>query len=193
MPPAAPVPPDEAVQALDRVYSARAATRGQLRSYSYPLIVFGALTMLSTPFFSIWEGAGVAAFWLVAAPAGALVVARQQRAREITIGAGRASRSYAVTATALVLACFGLGMIGSVTDQVDVSRFGPPLAISIAYLVFSRLERSVALAALASVAAALTIVLAVTDVEHAVQILTLTYGASFLTLGVITRSNSQRT
>lgn len=193
MPPATTVPPDEAVQALDRVYSARAATRGRLRSYSYPLIVFGALTMLSTPFFSIWEGAGVALFWLVAAPAGALVVARQQFAREITIGAGRAPRPYAVTATALVLACFGLGMIGGVTDQVDVSRFGPPLAISIAYLVFSRLERSVTLAALATAAAALTIVLAVTDIDHAVQILTLTYGASFLILGVITHSSSQRT
>lgn len=192
MRPAASVSPDEASQKLKSVRDARTASRGRLRSYSYPLIVFGALTMLSAPFFSIWEGAGVALFWLVAAPAGAFVVAREQRTREITVGAGRSARPYAITAAALVLACFALGTIGGVTDQVDVSRFGPPLAVSIAYLVFAWLERSAALAALATLVAVLTFVLAITGIDHAAQILALTYGASFLTLGVIARSGTRR-
>jgi len=188
----AAIPPDEAAQMLDSVRDTRAATRGQLRSYWFALIVFGVLTMLSAPFFSIWEGAAVALFWLVAAPAGTFAVARQQRAQTQAAGAHRAARPYMITAAALIAACFALGVTGGAMDERDLANFGPPLAVSAAYLVFAWLERSIALAMLATGLAALTIAFAAGDVEHAAQILALTYGASFLTLGLIARARRPR-
>lgn len=186
------IPPDEAARTLDSVRETRAATRGQLRSYWFALIVFGVLTMLSAPFFSIWDGAGVALFWLVAAPAGTFAVARHQCAQRLAAGAHRPARPYMITAWALIAACFALGGAGGIVGEQDLARFGPPLAIAVAYLVFAWLERSIALAALALGLAALTIAFATGDVGHAAPILALTYGASFLTLGVIARARRPR-
>jgi len=186
------VPPDEAAQLLDSVRTARDATRGRLRSYWFALVVFGVLTTLSAPFFAIWNGGGVALFWLVAAPAGTFAVMRYQRGRASATGAWRAGRPYNITAGALIAACFGLGIIGGVTDHMDIANFGPPLAISAAYLVFAWLERSLALALLALSVAGLTIGLAVADVDHAAQILALSYGASFAIVGLAVRPRNPR-
>jgi hypothetical protein len=188
----AAIPPDEAAQLLESVRTARHATRGRLRSYWFALVVFGVLTILSAPFFSLWDGGGVALFWLVAAPAGTLAVVRYQRGRAFATGAMRDARPYNITAGALIAACFGLGIIGGVTDQADVASFGPPLAISAAYLVFAWLERSLALALLAMSVAGLTIGLAVADVDHAARILALSYGASFAIVGLLVRPRSPR-
>lgn len=188
----ATLPPNEAAQTLQSVRAARAVTRRRLSGYAFPLIVFGALTLLSAPFFAIWEGAGVALFWLVAAPLGTFAVARHQRTRALTMGAGRAGRPYAITATALIAACFALGIVGGASGELDIAKFGPPLAICAAYVVFAWLERSIALAALATVVGALTIGFAVADVDDAAQILALIYGASFVALGLGVRVRSPR-
>lgn len=184
--------PDEAARTLDSVRSTRAETKGQLRSYWYPLIVFGVLTMLSAPFFALWDGSGVALFWLVAAPLGSFAVVRHQQTQALTVGAGRAVRPYAITGIALIVACFGLGAIGGATGELDIANFGPPLAVATAYVVFAWLERSLALAALATALAAITIGFAAFGVEHAAPILALIYGASFVALGLAARAKSPR-
>lgn len=183
----ATIPPDEAAHTLQSVRAARDATRGRLASFWYPLIVFGVLTMLSAPAFGIWDGGGVALFWLVAAPLGTFLTIRHQRAQMLATGAVRCERSYAITGCALIAACFGLGAIGGVTGHDDIARFGPPLAISAAYLVFARLERNVRLAVLASALAAVTIFAAIADVGHASQALAIGYGGSFVLLGLSER------
>lgn len=192
MNPTAAIPPDEAARTLESVRATRDATHGQLRSYWYPLIVFGTLTMLSAPFFALWDGGGVALFWLVAAPAGSFAVVRHQCTQALIMGAGRAVRPYAITGIALIVACFGLGAIGGATGELDIANFGPPLAVAAAYVAFAWLERSAALAALATGLAALTIGFAVSGVDHAAPILALTYGASFVVVGLAARAKSQR-
>ncbi|MDX6691337.1 MAG: hypothetical protein QOG15_2794 [Solirubrobacteraceae bacterium] len=187
MQPSATIPPDEAARTLASVRAARDATRGQLASFWYPLVVFGVLTMLSAPTFQIWDGGGVALFWLIAAPVGTFLTIRHQRAEMLATGAVRCERSYSITACVLIAACFGLGVVGGVTGHDDIARFGPPLAISAAYLVFARLERNLRLAALASALAALTIFAAIADVGHASQALALGYGGSFVLLGLSER------
>ncbi len=62
------MPPDEAATTLASIRSTRERTRGDLQRYWFAAVVFGVLTLLSTPFFSIWGGAAVGLFWLVAAP-----------------------------------------------------------------------------------------------------------------------------
>jgi hypothetical protein len=187
MQPSTTIPPDEAARTLAGVRAARDATRGRLSAFWYPLIVFGALTMLSAPTFAIWDGAGVALFWLVAAPLGTFLTIRHQRAEMLATGAVRVERPYIVTGCALIAACFILGGVGGATGQEDIANFGPPLAISTAYLMFAWLERNVRLAVLAVALAALAIFALAADAGHPAQSLALGYGGSFVLLGLSER------
>lgn len=184
------VPPAEAARTLTSIRATRKRTRADLRSYWYPLVVFGVLTLLSTPFFEIWDGAGAGLYWLVAAPAGIAVVARHSRRRELSTGLAPAPRPYIVTAVCLVAACFALGFGGGIADEPDVANFGPPLAVAAAYLVYAWLERSVLLVVLACALAGLTVALALGDVARAIQIVALADGASFVLVGLLARTRS---
>ena len=183
----ATIPSEDAASTLAALRSTRARTRADLRSYWFALVVFGALTLLSTPFFDLWDGAGVGLFWLVAAPLGMAAMARYHRNRDDELGIAPAPRAYVITAGALVAACFGLGFGGGFSDQPDVATFGPPLAIAVAYVVFAWLERSAVLALVACVMGGLTVALAAAEVANAGQILAGAYGASFLILGLLAR------
>jgi hypothetical protein len=186
------VPPDEAARTLMSIRSTRERTRADLRSYWYPLVIFGVLTLLSTPFFDLWDGAGAGVFWLVAAPAGMAAVARHYRRREFRAGLTVASRPYVVTAACLLTACFALGFGGGIAGNADVASFGPPLAVAVAYVVFAWLERSVLLALLAFALAGLTVALALADVARANQIVAAADGASFVLLGLLARTWTPR-
>jgi hypothetical protein len=186
------VPPEEATGTLTSIRSTRRRTRADLRSYWYPLVVFGVLTLLSSPFFELWDGAGAGLFWLVAAPAGIALVMRHYRHRELTVGLASAPRPYVVTAACLVAACFALGFGGGIAGEQDVASFGPPLAVSAAYLVYAWLERAALLALLAFALAGLTIALALGDVQRANQIVAAADGASFVLVGLLARTRSPR-
>lgn len=184
----APIPAEDAASTLAAIRSTRARTRADLRSYWFALVVFGTLTLLSTPFFDLWDGAGVGLFWLVAAPLGMAAMARYHRNRDDELGIASAPTAYVITSAALVAACFVLGFGGGLSDQPDVATFGPPLAIAVAYGVFAWLERSAMLALVACVMGVLTVALAAADVANAGQILAGAYGASFLILGLLART-----
>ena len=186
------VPPEEAARTLTSIRSTRERTRADRRSYWYPLVVFGVLTLLSTPFFELWHGAGAGAVWLVAAPAGIAVVARHYRRRELSVGLASAPRPYLVTAACLVAACFALGFGGGIAGEPDVANCGPPLAVAVAYVVYAWLERTALLALLACALAGLTIALALGDVGRANQIVAAADGASFVLVGLLARTRSPR-
>lgn len=166
--------------------------RADLRAYWYPLVVFGVLTLLSTPFFELWDGAGAGLFWLVAAPAGIALVVRHYHRRELSVGLASAPRPYVVTAVCLVAACFALGFGGGIAGEPDVANFGPPVAVAVAYLVYAWLERTVLLALLAIALAGLTVALALGDIERANQIVAAADGASFVLVGLLARTWSPR-
>lgn len=150
------------------------------------------LTLLSTPFFELWDGAGAGLFWLVAAPAGIALVMRHYRRRELTAGLASAPRPYVVTAACLVAACFALGFGDGIAGEQDVANFGPPLAVSAAYLVYAWLERAALLALLAFALAGLTIALALGDAQRANQIVAAADGASFVLVGLLARTRNPR-
>jgi hypothetical protein len=186
------VPPAEAARTLTSIRETRKRTRAELRSYWYPLVVFGVLMLVSTPFFKLWDGAGVGAYWLVAAPAGMAAVARHYRRRELDAGLATAPRPYNVVAVCLVAACFALGFGGGIAGNDDVASFGPPLAVAVAYVVYAWLERSLLLLVLACVLAALTVALALGDIPHANQIAAAADGASLVLAGLLARARSPR-
>jgi hypothetical protein len=186
------VPPEEAAHTLTSIRAARERTRTDLRAYWYPLVVFGVLTLLSTPFFELWDGAGAGLFWLVAAPAGIALVTRHYRRRELSVGLASAPRPYVITAVCLVAACFALGSGGGIAGEPAVANFGPPLAVAVAYIVYAWLERAALLALLACALAGLAIALALGDVERANQILAAADGASFVLVGLLARTRGPR-
>ena len=153
-------------------------------------MLFGVLTMLSTPFFWLWDGSGVGLFWLVAAPAGSVAVARHYRRRALSTGVARSPRAHMITAYGLITACFALGFGGGIGGQEAVAGFGPPLAIAVAYVIFAWLESSALLALVACLLGALTIALANADVADAAQILALAYGLSFVGAGLLARTRA---
>jgi len=179
--------PDDAATTLAGIRATREKTRSDLCSYWFALVLFGTLTLLSTPFYSMGDGTEVGLFWLVAAPLGMAVMARYHHNRDEEIGVRPAPRAYVITSVALIAACFATGFGGGLADQPDVSSFGPPLAIAVAYVVFARLDRSALLAVMACVLGGLTIALAVADASNPGPILAATYGASFLITGLMVR------
>lgn len=126
-------------------------------------------------------------FWLAAAPAGFAAVARHYRRRELDAGVASSPRAYVVTSCLLIGACFALGFGGGIGGEPDIARFGPPLAIALAYVAFAWLERS---ALLACSLGGLTLALAFSEVTDVSQILAAAYGASFLFVGVIARTRT---
>lgn len=186
------LPPDEAARTLAGIRSTRERTRSDLSSYWYPLVLFGALTVLSTPFFWLWDGGGVGLFWLAAAPAGSVAVGRYYRRRALSSGVARSPRAHIITAYGLIVACFALGFGGGIGGQDDIAGFGPPLAIAAAYVIFAWLESSALLALVACLLGGLTIALATADVAAAPQILALVYGLGFVSVGLLARTRTSR-
>jgi energy-converting hydrogenase Eha subunit E len=182
-----PISPEEAGNTLDSVHVTRAATRERLGPYWFALVVFGVLTMLSSPLFDVRDGAGVALFWLVAGPAGMFVVARHERAHVLATGAARAERPYAVTIGALAVAWFAVGAVGGATGNGDIATLGAPLAVAGAYLVFAWLGRSLVFAAWAMVLAAVTIIAVVADLDGISRSLAIGIGGNLLFLGLSER------
>lgn len=185
------IPRSDAQRMLAEVDAVRAQTRDGLRGLWFPMIVYGALLMLSAPFFSVWDGAAVGLFWLVAAAAGTVLVQRHYCERALSIGAHPATRPYVVTSVVLVAACFLLGGLGGALGAETLAAVGPPLAISVAYVVFAWLDRSIAPALLAVLLAGLAIALAIAGTANPGPILALAYGASFLALGLLLRSTGR--
>lgn len=125
----------------------RRRTRADLEEFWFPLVLFGSLTLLSLPVAGLGDGLGAAVFWGVAGPAGAVAVALHYKRRELALGATRCATPYLLTAGGLMVGSFLLPALTSEAVQPVASAF----AIAAGYMVFARLERSGALAALSAV------------------------------------------
>lgn len=155
--------PDEAVEVLRGTEEVRRQTRAILRSAWFPPLVFGVLTLLSMSL--AWNSQGVRLlYWLVAGPAGLVVVYLHFRRRRTQIGVEGPARSETVAAIVVfavaLLAAAGLGGSGRLFGLLDIPVgwglpglgivFVPPLAAPIAftagYLVLARMERKPGLA-----------------------------------------------
>ena len=130
--------PEQVLSELDRL---RIMARGDRRPSSVPLVVFGALTLLSAPLFGdgmlMWR----AVYWAVAGPAGFLFIALWYRKRRLRTGGGSGRGSY-VNAGLLVLASFLL-VLPLLAIQIPT--------IALALLVLALLQRNVYLVAFAVV------------------------------------------
>jgi hypothetical protein len=163
-------------------------TQSLLRSFWFPLVVFGTLTLLSAPVAAIGEGAVVAVYWAVAGVGGGALVGWYYHAREERLGVSRSGVPYIATAVVLLVAAFLLPAVTSGRLQEVVSAF----AVGGAYLVFAWLDRSVVLAALAVTVAVVPAVALASSLEHPGPVAAAVTGLAVLLTGLAARRAEQQ-
>lgn len=137
---------EKAIQTVEKLELLKETTRTNLRGAWFPLVLFGLLTLLSAVVLAIWGGPALGPFWSVAGIGGGIVTGAFYRRRELKIGVTDAAAPYLITAAALFVAAFGLGMVGGISGNDTLAFAGPPIAIALAYLVFAYLENQTSLA-----------------------------------------------
>lgn len=172
----------------------RQRTRSRLDDYWFPLVVFGALSILSAPCSWLLDGAAMGLFWLVAAPAGSVAVSVHCRRRELSLGLGAEATPYVLTAAGIFIAAMAAVALGGALDLDTIAALGPPLAVSLGYVVFARLVRSGFVATLALGLAGMTILLEMSDLSQveAAGAGALAYGVCWLLLGISIRLQHAR-
>ena len=174
---------DELAVTLQHVEEVRRRTRAAVHPAAFPLLLFGAFGLASTPFCAIGGGLGVGLFWLVAGPVGGVVTARYYRKRALETGAAMRPGPYWAVGAGIFVAAFMAGASGSPRWETA----GPMLAVALGYMAFARLERSWPVGAVSGLLAIVALGVAIVDPGHSCVILSLTFGVAFTTTGLILR------
>lgn len=171
----------DAAQTLGELDALRTQTRRRLEGFSFPLVLFGGLSLLAAAASAVAGVEAQALFWLFAGPGGGIAVSFHYRRRELELGLTRAAWPYVATAVALIVGAF---VLGALEQPWSV---GPWLAVAAGYLVFGWLERSVALMGMALALGALAVAVGAQGVEPVAVLLNGAYGAVFLAAGLVLR------
>lgn len=170
----------ELAATLAEVEAVRRRTRVAVHPVWFPMLLFGALGLLSIPFSFLGDGLGAGLFWLVAGPGGGVATSHYYRNRAMTLGVGVRGRAYVALGVALFVAAW-------VSGVATGSAAGPMLAVAVGYVLFARLEHSWPVAAVAAVLGVTAVVVAATGPAHGDVILTLVFGITFAATGLALR------
>jgi hypothetical protein len=180
---------EEIRQTLGEVAAVRARARAELSGLWFPSVLFGGLTVTSAAVAYLWGGRALGWYWPIVAVLGSLLTFRFYRRRERDLGLSSRAAPYVVTAGLMLLATMALAVFGTAGVRVA----GPPLAVSIGYLVFAALSRTRWLVGLALGLAAVTLGLAwLLPLRDAVWLIPLVYGSTFVIAGVGARAAEER-
>ena len=174
---------DELASTLEQVEGLRRKTRAIVHPAWFPLVMFGAFGLASTPFCAIGDGLGVGLFWAVAGPIGGVITARYYRNRALTTGAGMKGGPYWAVAAGIFVAAFAAGF----SSSSRVQSAGPMVAVALGYLAFARLERSWTIGAAADLLAAFAIAVGIADIGHSCVVLSLAFGVVLTGTGLMLR------
>jgi hypothetical protein len=175
--------PEEAAGVLRQVESLQRQTRVLLRAFWFPLVVFGAITLASTPVQWLWAGGAVGIYWALAGPLGGVGVGWYYRSRALRLGLSQPVLPYVVTAIGILLGAFILPAFAAGDLQQVISLF----AVAAGYLAFAWLDRSPTLAGLAVVMAAVPALVLMSGVDHPGAIAAGLTGLALLVTGLVSR------
>jgi hypothetical protein len=134
----------EARDRLGEVATLRTRTRRSLGAPWFPPVVFGALTVLSSPFVAAAGTVVLAPFWLVAGTLTMYAVARHYRRRARMRGVTGAGRRVGLVATAMAGACFAGGLAGGMLAGPGAGVLAPIGAVVAGYAVLGRMQHRAA-------------------------------------------------
>jgi hypothetical protein len=178
-----------AAETLEQVQEVRRSTRSDLRAFWFPLVVFGAVTIVSAAVVAAAGGEALAVYWPVAGTAGGILTGWYYGRREHQLGIEGSATPYIATAVAIMVGAMLAGVLGSQFGSGLAGAVGPSVVVAAGYFVFARLERSTTLAALAGIMLALAVGVAFSgmDADPATIVLGLTTGSASLLTGVFQR------
>lgn len=135
---------------IDEIDALRRDTRRALRSFWFPLVLFGALTLVGGIACLMGDGGAIGIYWAVAGPAGGIATGVHYARREAATGVSRPAAPYVVVAVGILAGAFILPALTSGDLQEVVSNF----AVAAGYLAFAWIERDWRIAAIAVLLAA---------------------------------------
>src|SRR4051812_27520514 len=128
--------PRQAAETLGEIAGLRRRTRRSLGTPWFPLLCFGALTVLSAPLVAVAGTAGLPPFWVVAGGAGMLLTRRHYRRRIHRRGvAGRGRRAWAIAAT-MCISSFAAGVLGGTIAGEAAGVLAPIAVVLSGYACF---------------------------------------------------------
>jgi hypothetical protein len=178
--------PRQAAEALGEIARLRGRARRSLGMPWFPLVCFGALTMLSAPLAAAAGTIALVPLWLVAGTAGMLLTRRYYRRRGERLGVtGRGRRVWAV-AGAMCIMCVAGGIVSGTTSGPAAGLLTPVVVVAAGYLALGWLQRNL-LTSLAIVPGA---VLAAVLILHgaAPWAVELAFGAAMVAAGAVLRA-----
>lgn len=186
--------PAQAGALLDEVARVRHATRTTLSGLWFPLVLFGGLSCVSAAVSWRFGGASLGVYWAVAAPLGAALTGLFYHRQERRVGLEMPPGGWIAGVVVILVGAFATGALGGALGAEVVSAAGPPLFVSLGYLIFARISRSAPLAIIAAGLAALTLAVTVSGVsaDTVASVLAAAYGVVFLTTGVLLQRQRPR-
>jgi hypothetical protein len=178
--------PQQAVEALAEVDRIRRRTQATLHTFWFPLVLWGALMLTSVPVVAVLAGPSIGVYWALAGPLGGIVTGWYYQRRERQLGVESRPGPYVAGMLGIMVGAFAAGFGGGALGLEMVAAVGPLVWISVAWLWFAWLERSLLLAGEAAGLAALAIGLWVAgaDPQQASLVGTVAYGTVFLLTGL---------
>jgi len=174
--------PRQAAEALDDLARLRRRTRRSLGRPWFPLVCFGALTVLSVPVVAVGGTAALFPLWLAAGGVGMLLTRRHYRRRARERGVMSRGRSVWAVAVAMFVGCMTAGVAAGMISGEAAGLLAPIVVVFAGYLGLGWMQRdpvaSLALAPGAALAAALALA------GLAPWIVELTFGAALIGAGV---------
>lgn len=180
---------EDAVDLLDQVARVRRSTRLSVGALWFPLVLFGFLSLVSGAVSWRVGADALGAYWLVAAPIGSVATSLFYRRRERRVGLEMPAGPALLAVAVIILGAFGTGALGGALGAETLSAVGPPLFVSIGYLMFARLERSLLLGGVAAGLAVTALAVAVAGMAaaEAATLLAVVYGVTLMLTGLAYR------
>ncbi|MEJ7584805.1 MAG: hypothetical protein WKF43_12155 [Acidimicrobiales bacterium] len=170
----------EISQTLEEIEGLRRDTRRALQSFWFPLVLFGAFSLVAGLLCQVGDGGSVAVFWAFAGPAGGISTAVYSTRREATLGLSRRAAPYIVVALGIMVGAFLLPVLTSGHLAEVVSHF----AVAAGYLGFARIERDGRIAAIAALMAAVPLLMLAIAPESACAVTAAVTGSILLASGL---------
>ncbi len=184
----------QAEELLDEVTRVRRTTRSALHGLWFPLVLFGVLSCVSAVVSWRLGGDSLGVYWAVAAPLGSGLTGLFYHRQEQRVGLEVPVRRWLPGVVIILVGAFSTGLLGGALGAEMVSAVGPPLFVSLGYLFFARMERSVPLAIVAAALAALAMALAFSggSADLLATVLAAAYGIAFVGTGLALRRQRYR-
>ncbi len=187
LPPLAPV---DAAEVLAHVEAVRVRTRAALGTPWFPLLLFGALVVVSAPVVALAGPDALAPLWVLASVGGMLATRRHFRLRARARGAtGPARRSWQVSAL-MAVGCFASALAAGHLGGQSAALAAPVGVCLLGYAVLGVVQRTARTAAWVAVAAVVAV--AVLLAGGGPWLFELTFGCGLMGVGAALRVSEVR-